>query len=35
MLAWPVSPRVNSAKIDDEALTHPEEPGPDEQPKLL
>jgi hypothetical protein len=34
MLAWPVSPRVNSAKIDDEALTHPAEPVPEEL-KLL
>ena len=34
MLAWPVSPRVNSAKVDDEALTDPVEPIPDE-PKLL
>jgi putative SOS response-associated peptidase YedK len=35
MLAWPVSPRVNSAKTDEETLTHPVEPLPDEQPKLL
>jgi putative SOS response-associated peptidase YedK len=35
MLAWPVSPRVSSAKADDETLTDPVEPVPDEQPKLL
>jgi putative SOS response-associated peptidase YedK len=34
MLDWPVSPRVNSAKADDESLTHPVEPEPD-QPNLL
>jgi putative SOS response-associated peptidase YedK len=34
MLAWPVSPRVNSAKIDDEALTRPVEDHPDDG-KLL
>ena len=26
MFAWPVSPRVNTAKNDDEALTHPVDP---------
>ena len=32
MLAWPVSPRVNSAKNDDEALTRPiPDPGPEPQ----
>jgi putative SOS response-associated peptidase YedK len=35
MLAWPVSPRVSSAKADDETLTDPVEPVPDAQPKLL
>jgi putative SOS response-associated peptidase YedK len=35
MLAWPVSPRVNSAKADDESLTRPVEPPSDDQPKLL
>jgi putative SOS response-associated peptidase YedK len=33
MFAWPVSPRVNSAKVDDESLTHPVD-APDEE-KLL
>jgi putative SOS response-associated peptidase YedK len=35
MLAWPVSSRVNTAKADDETLTHPVEPPPDEQQQLL
>ena len=36
MVAWPVSPRVNSAKIDDESLIRPvAEPPDDGQQKLL
>jgi putative SOS response-associated peptidase YedK len=34
MVAWPVSSRVNTAKVDDEALTSPADEIPDE-PKLL
>jgi putative SOS response-associated peptidase YedK len=34
MLAWPVSPRVSSANVDDESLTQPVEPPP-EALKLL